>query len=245
MSKFIFSQILEGIDDKIDFVAAWRPLLEKPEQFNVQTREKLAQLGARSLAVVAIAAIEQKARQKLLQRGTVEKLRLRSFHNYRETIEFMAFEVGQLVILERLQEERPDLKPWLSKQLDELREHKNQIWRLTAANTLKILSDIQGQLYRKGRKGRLQVFGGKGIKPAHHYSNLIDAEIIKNANWSLAPSMRNDLASNKKAARKIVQEYVGRDTLRAGTLTLKEAIDKHCKRIYRKLTILDKAQQAR
>ena len=99
LSKYLFAEILQGIDYQHDFVKAWLPLLTDPGSFDAHTREKLAQLGARSLAVVGIAAVEQYADKKLLQKGTVEKFRLRAFHNFRETIEFIAFEVGQIFVL--------------------------------------------------------------------------------------------------------------------------------------------------
>lgn len=243
LSKYLFSEILRGIDYQHDIVKAWLPLLTNPDQFDAQTREKLAQLGSRSLAVVAMAAIEQYAEKLLLQKGTVEKLRLRAFHNYRETIEQIAFQTGQIVVLESLCKQRPELEPWVRNELDVLRERKNEIWRFTASATKQILADIQGQQFRKGRKGRLEVFGGRGTKPAHDYQNLRDAEVMRNATLLLPPSLRNDFTSQKKAAREVVREFVGRDTLRAGTLTLGEAIDKHCKRINRKLAIFHKIHQ--
>ena len=192
LSKYLFAEILQGTNYPHDIVKAWLPLLANPHLFDAQTREKLAQLGARSIAIIAIAAIEQYAEKKLLQKGTVEKLRLRAFHNYREAIEFMAFEVGQIVVFEGLQAQHPELKPWVKSELDRLREHKDQIWRFAASNTKQILSDIQGQQFRKGSKGRLEVFGGKGTKPAHDYRNLIDAEVMKKAVLALPPSLRND-----------------------------------------------------
>ena len=241
MSKYFLADIFGSIDMQHDFVKGWIPLLEHPETFDEDTRQKLSELGARAVGVVGMAAVEQYATKNLLKKGTTDLFRRRAFYSYREAVEQIAFQAGQIYALELFLEQNEFHAAWVEMQLHDVRNRKNEIWQETAKRSLQILKDIQGQQFRKKHKGRLEVFGGIGTKPAHDMRNLIDAEILNMAVAALAPSLKNDLEAIKKAAREIVKEFVARDTLRAGHLTIAEAVDSNCKRINRKIEVLHKA----
>lgn len=238
MSKYFFANILSGLKWDQDFVKSWIPLLENPSAFDEPTRNKLSQLGARSLAVVAMAAVEQYAEKKLIIKGTTDQFRRRALHIYQYATEQTAFNFGQITLLESFCNEHKFREAWADMSLSEIRSRQNSVWKETARLSLQILKDIQGQQFRKGHRGRQEVFGGTGVKPSHDWRNLVDAEIMAQAVNSLDPSMRNDLGSQKKAARQIIRKFLLNGTLHVGVETIAESVDKHAKRIYRKLEIL-------
>jgi hypothetical protein len=238
LSQYYLSKIIEGLNFEHDFATIWLPLLQNFEGPESSSQPDLSNLGAVSLAVVGVAAVEQNAKRKVLKHGTVQDFRLRAFNIHQSALTQEIFEHAQLYVLESLAKQKPELSEWVSSAIDQVRRKRMDIRKLVAAATAQLLYEIKGQQYRKGHRGRLEVYGGKGVKPAQHLLNLIDAEILKISCNSLPPSERNNVKAIRRNVRLTTRDFVLRGLLQTGIQTQAHAIDKHAKRLYRKLGVL-------
>ena len=240
MVQYFLSKILDGLRFEHDFVKTWLPLLQDTKDAKSEHYAVISKLGAVSLATVGLAAVEQYAKEKKLKNGTVQDLRFQAFSIYQQALTRTIYENAQIRILELLGSQRPELADWVRNATEEIRIAREEIWQRVVAETAQILRDIQGQQYRKGHKGRLEVFGGKGIKPAHRLRDLVDAELLKNAVNALPISQQNEISAIRKNTRTLVIDYVIRGLLQTGAQSQADAVDKHAKRLFRKLAIVTK-----
>ena len=240
MSKYIFSYILDGLSFEHDFVATWLPILQNSNVESEEQISEISKLGAVSLAMIGIAAVEQNAKNKTLKNGTVQHLRLRAFTVQQTALTQTIFENAQLKILEMLADQKPQLTSWVENVTNEIRDKKQQIKQTVIRETIRILGEIEGQHFRKGQHGRQNLFGGKGRKPAHHIRDHIDAEILSQAISLLPVSKQKSVDAIRPNLRQIAKDFIIRGILPVGAQTLADATDKHAKRLYRKLAILTK-----
>jgi hypothetical protein len=237
MGHYFLADLTQDLSGGPDIVQTWLPLLRQAIE-NEHAENSLAlKIGSTSIAALGVAAVEQRAKSGELKRGTVNDLRRRALGIYQTAHSQIIYEKAQIRILEMLIEQKPELQNWTEQVQNEIRGQVQVIWRLVATHTIQILDQINGQKFRKGHKGRLEVFNGKGMKPAFQYRGYIDADVIKLAIGGLSPSMKTDSVAIRCNVRANVKDFIIKGILPSGTGTTAEAVDTNCKRIFRKIPI--------
>lgn len=243
MSQYFLAKVLEGVSFDYDIVATWLPLLKNVNNRKPDNHDPVKKFGATALAVLGQAAVEQYAKKKKLKDGTAQEFRLRSFNVSQAALTRSIHENAQLTILEMLATQKPELAPWVANVIKEIRDACDQNWYQVCAATAQILYDIQAQQFRKDRKGRVDLFGGKGRKPAHHLRDKIDADLLQDARNALPITRRNDIDAIRQNVRAFIKDWMIRGILPTGNQSQAETLDKHAKRIYRKIPILVRISQ--
>ncbi|MFN0191844.1 MAG: hypothetical protein ACKVP5_07680 [Aestuariivirga sp.] len=229
------TKILEGIDLSYDLLN-WIPKLEAASNPRTEWANdaQLRRLGPTAFGRVAMAAVEQYAKEKKLNPGTVEPLRLKSLNLFLSASTLHAFHAGQATALARLRIDRPELNDWVDGVWVEGREAYNERWRAAALNALEILREIRDQNARKGQPGNPGRSGTHAMKsPDAMWKDVLDSHAIAAAANSVGIAERNDPAAIRAKIRAAVIDLISRGEYGydENELSLAEAVDRHTRRV--------------
>lgn len=233
-TKTIRDELLKNFPRSCDFLS-WIPVLETFGS-GVQPQNEAApveDLGAGGLGFIALAAVEQYARNKLLAKGTCERLRTAAIHLHISTLTEQAFFGGQGHFMTLLADEKPELVEWLNSKHINRSIRRVEYRNIVAKRVLAILYEIRDQQQRKRKSGaptvnKQSIFNGPRILRLE-----LDKSIVDESRNLLPPASRTDPILVRQKIPTVVRDYLRRGVLMSFGVSEKSDVDTHSKRVQR------------
>lgn len=236
MSKTLIDDILSGFDMNFDCLH-FRDNLEKyAASLPGNLPEELDSIGASDLAHLGMAAIEQN--RKNFIPGSTEKLRYSALLVFGECWRESAFWAGEAEAMNALAELHPEITPTLRQMHLSRSRRRWEFRQAIARETLKIFDDVEQRITRRGRgAGRPRIASPINKSPEQKRRDFIDDAILKLCADMLPPQHKRNRDLIRQKVPRVVARFLLSGRLHdVGPLgDAQQAIDTHCKRVYRRL----------
>ena len=202
----------------------WIPILEaaaRPDT-TIASDAPILEASAISFARVVECAVEQHS--KSLRQGSVTSFRRRARSLTESTFCNSLYLAGHRTCLNALKAEGSLHSQRHAELMENCVRQEQQDWRDAAGNAASILSDIDAQIARKGKKGK-----PKESQSSDIIVRLFDSEILKVASDSCG--LRPSATQIEDAIPALVRKYLELGKLRWLGSTEQEAVDRHSKRL--------------